>query len=287
MMKCKAIGYQHKDKLMLDEEKFRNLSMLERSTIRKVASKMEVSKTTIGRFIKNNQLKPHTNVVKPTLIEANKIARMKWCLAHIQPTLAEGKLLYHSLHNIVHIDEKWFYMTKTSDRYYLFPDEDEPYRSCKSKRFITKVMFMVAVYRPLIGSDGKIIFDGEIGLFPFTEKVLAKRSSKNRPKETIETKLIQSVNKEVMTACLLNQIVPTIKAKWLANASKKIYIQQDNAKPHLRVVDQQFEEIARGLPLQLYVEEGLVRESLEYLQLPENNAGDAYDIGPLNHALEY
>ncbi|XP_047962003.1 uncharacterized protein LOC125206824 [Salvia hispanica] len=340
---------------------------------------MEVNKTSIGRFIKNNQLKPHTSVVKPTLTEANKIARMKCCLAHIHPTLGEGKLLYHSLHNIVHIDEKWFYMTKTSDRYYLLSDEDEPYRSCKSKRFITKVMFMAAVCRPLIGSDGEIIFDGKIGLFPFTEIVPAKRSSKNRPKGTLETKPIQLVNKEVMTACLINQIVPTIKAKWPANASKKIYIQQDNVKPHLKAADQQFEEIAstdgfefhlisqppnspdtnvldlgyfraiqslqddkittnvdelmrnvftsfeelspqtldrvfitlqscfttilevhgnnkykiphlnkdilirRGvLPLQLHVE-----ESLEYLKLPENNAGDTYDIGPLNHALGY
>ncbi|XP_042043627.1 uncharacterized protein LOC121789191 [Salvia splendens] len=213
MMQGKATGYQHKDKLMLDEEKFRNLSMLERSTIRKVASRMEN-------------------------------CRMKWCLAHIQPTLAEGKLLYHSMHNIVHIDEKWIYMTKTSDRYYLLSDEDVPYRSCKSKRFITKVMFMAAVSRPLIGSDGEIIFDGKIGLFSFTEEVPAKRSSKNRPKGTIKTKHIQSINKEVTTACLLNQIIPTIKAKWPANASKKIFIQQDNAKPNLRAADQQFESLA-------------------------------------------
>ncbi|XP_042067311.1 uncharacterized protein LOC121810616 [Salvia splendens] len=229
IMRSRASGYQHKDKLMLYEEKFRNLSMLERSTIRKVASKMEVSKSTIGRFIKSRQLKPHTSAIKPTMSEANKLARMKWCLSHIQPTLEEGKLLYHSMHNIVHIDEKWFYMTKISDRYYLLPDEDVPYRSCKSKRFITKVMFMAAVSRPLFGSDGETIFDGKIGLFPFTEEVPAQRSSKNRPKGTIETKPIQSINKEVMTTCLLNQIIPTIKAKWPANASKKIFIQQDNA----------------------------------------------------------
>ncbi|XP_042026612.1 uncharacterized protein LOC121773756 [Salvia splendens] len=360
MMQDKATGYQHKDKLMLDEDKFRNMSMLERSTIRKVASKMEVSKTAIGRFLKSNQLKPHTSAIKPTLTETNKIARMKWCLSHIQPTLAEGKLLYHSMHNIVHIDEKWFYMTKTSDRYYLLPDEDVPYKSCKSKRFITKVMFMATVSRPLCGPDGEIIFDGKIGLFPFTEQILAQRSSKNRTEGTLETKPIQSITKEVMTACLLNQIIPTIKAKWPANASKKIFIQQDNAKPHLRAADQQFESLAstdgaiqslqddkmatsvddllrnvftsfeelspqtlnrvfitlqscltailqvqkkndykiphlnkdrlhrtEGLPLQLQVEEGLVRESLEYLKLPENNTGDTYDIGRLNHALGY
>ncbi|XP_042009028.1 uncharacterized protein LOC121757569 [Salvia splendens] len=210
MMQGKATCYQHKYKLMLDEDKFRNLSMLERSTIRKVASKMEVSKTTIGRFLKSNQSKPHPSVVKPTLTETNKITRMKWCLAHIQPTQVE----------------------------------DVSYRSCKSKRFITKVMFMAAVSRPLCGPDGEIIFDGKIGLFPFTDQVPAKRSSKNRPKGTIETKPIQSIAKEVMTACLLKQIIPTIKAKWPANASKKIFIQQDNVKPHLRVVDQQFESLA-------------------------------------------
>ncbi|XP_042056203.1 uncharacterized protein LOC121800763 [Salvia splendens] len=331
MMQGKATGYQHKDKLMLDEDKFRNLSMLERSTIRKVASKMEVSKTTIDRFLKSNQLKPHTSSIKPTLTETNKIARMKWCLSHIQLTLAEGKLLYHSMHNIVHIDEKWFYMTKTSDRYYLLPDEDVPYRSCKSKRFITKVMFMAAVSRPLCRPDGEIIFDGKIGLFPFTEQIPAQRSSKNWPKGTLETKPIQSITKEVMTACLLNQIIPTIKAKWPANASKKIFTQQDNNKPHLRAANQQFESLAstdgaiqslqddkmatsvddllrnvftsfeelspqtlnRVIILQscltaiLQVEEGLVRESLKYLKLPENNTGDTYDIGRLNHALGY
>ncbi|XP_042006025.1 uncharacterized protein LOC121754786 [Salvia splendens] len=367
IMRSRASGYQHKDKLMLDEEKFRNLSMLERSTIRKVASKMEVSKSTIGRFIKSRQLKPHTSAIKPTLTEANKLARMKWCLSHIQLTLEEGKLLYHSMHNIVHIDEKWFYMTKTSDRYYLLPDEDVPYRSCHC---------LVVM--------GKTIFDGKIGLFPFTEEVPAQRSSKNMPKGTIETKPIQSINKEVMTACLLNQIIPTIKAKWPANTSKKIFIQQDNAKPHLRPADQQFESLAStdgfefhlisqppnspdtnvldlgyfraiqslqddkiatnvddllrnvftsfeelspqtlnrvfitlqscltailqvhgkndyniphlnkdklqrtgGLPLQLQVEEGMVRESLEYLKLSENNTGDTYDIGHLNHVLGY
>ncbi len=47
----------------------------------------------------------------------------------------------------VHIDEKWFYLTKGLEKYYLLPDEAEPVRSCKSKRFITKVMFLAVVAR--------------------------------------------------------------------------------------------------------------------------------------------
>ncbi|XP_042036579.1 uncharacterized protein LOC121782691 [Salvia splendens] len=347
VMMGRASGYTKKTcKLNFDEDKFRQLSFLERSCYRKLACKMEVSKTT--------------------------------------PAIDEGKLLYHAMHNTVHIDEKWFYMTNASDRYYLLPDEDEPYRSCESKRFITKVMFMCAVSRSQFGTDGQTIFDGKIGIFPFTEQVPAKRKSKNRPRGTLDTKPIPSVNKEAMRECLLNQIIPAIKAKWPANASKEIYIQQDNAKPHLNSSDSQFEALASSngfkfhlisqpanspdanvldlgffraiqslqddklatnidellgnvwssfeeltpqtlnnvfltlqsclskilevhggnnykiphlnkerlrrtvrLPTSLEVEENLVRESLEYLLLHQNDVGASYDIGHLINVLDF
>ncbi|XP_042035354.1 uncharacterized protein LOC121781723 [Salvia splendens] len=393
-MKGKASGYsKKKGKVNLDEDKFRHLSMLERSSIRKLAIKMEVSKSTAGRWVKGNKIRPHTNVIKPALTDVNKISRMRWSLSHIQLTMYEGKLLYHAMHNIVHIDEKWFYMTKASDRYYMLPDEDEPYRSCKSKRFITKVMFMCAVSRPMFGSDGQPIFDGKIGIFPFTQQVPAKRKLKNRSRGTLETKSIPSVNKEAMRECLLNQaskhsitnhaqIIPINKAKWPANASKEIYIQQDNVKPHLKSYGLQFEAIAStdgfkfhlisqpanspdtsvldlgffkaiqslqddklatnidellenvcssfeeltpqtlnkvfltlqsclskilevhggnnykipylnkdrlsrtvGLPTSLEVESNLVRDSLEYLLLPQNDVGGSYEIGHLSNVL--
>ncbi|XP_047940911.1 uncharacterized protein LOC125188195 [Salvia hispanica] len=131
-------------------------------------------------------------------------------------------------------------MTKTSDRYYLLPDEIEPYRACKSKRFITKVMFMCTVCRPQIAGDGEVTFDGKIGIFPFTTMEPVKRKSKIRPRGTMETKPIQSVNKEVMKDCLIQKIIPAIKAKWPENLSKEIFIQQDNAKPHINHNDADF-----------------------------------------------
>ncbi|XP_047978591.1 uncharacterized protein LOC125220463 [Salvia hispanica] len=248
VMTCKASGYsKKKGKVILDEDKFRHLSVLERSSIRKVAIKMKVIKSTVGIWVKDNQIRPHTNVIKLAFTEANKIARMRWCLTHIQPTIAEGKLLYHAMHNTVHTVEKWFYMTKASDRYYMLPDEDESYRSCKSKRFITKVMFMCAVSRPQFGNVGLSIFDGKICIFLFTQQIRAKRKSMNRPRRTLETKPIPSVHKEAMRECLLNQ------AKWRPNASKKIYIQQDNAKPHLKSYDLQFEALASSDGFQFHL----------------------------------
>ncbi|XP_047965195.1 uncharacterized protein LOC125209651 [Salvia hispanica] len=226
IMEGKIRGYQHVDRLDLDEEKVRYLSILERSSLRKMAVKLNVSKSTVGSWVKQGKLRPHTNAIKPALTDMNKLARVRWSLSQLQPRIADGKVPYQSMQNIVHIDEKWFYMTKSSDRYYLLPGEEEPYRSCKSKRFITKVMFMCAVSRPLFGSEGQALYDGKVGIFPFTELVPAQRKSKNRPRGTMETKAIHSVTKPVMRDCLLHKIIPAIKAKWPVWANKEIYIRQ-------------------------------------------------------------
>ena len=206
IMEGKLKGYQHADKLNLDEDKVRNLSTLQRSSIRTMACNLSVSKTTIHNWIKQDKLRPHTNAIKPALTELNKLARLKWCLTQLQPSITQGKVHFHGMHNIVHIDEKWFYMTKTSDMYYLLPDEDEPYRSCKSKRYITKVMFMCAVSRPQFDSEGQPTYDGKVGIFPFTEAVPAQRKSKNRDRGTLETKPITTLNKEVMRGCIIHKV---------------------------------------------------------------------------------
>ncbi|XP_042016356.1 uncharacterized protein LOC121764390 [Salvia splendens] len=265
VMTGKASGYsKKKGKVILDEDKFRHLSLLERSSIR--------------------------NLI------------LRWKLASPQlPTIAEGKLLYHAMHNTVHIDEKWFYMTKASDRYYLLPDEGEPYRSC---------------------------------IFPFTQQVPAKRKSKNRPRGTLETKPILSVNKEAMRECLLNQPTSQLPrhqciGPWLFRAIQSL--QDDklatNIDELLGNVWSSFEELTPQtinnvfltlqsyfskilevhgsnnykiphlnkdrlsktvrLPTSLEVEENLVRESLEYLLLPENDVGASYDIVHLSNVLGF
>ena len=66
----------------------------------------------------------------------------------------------------VHIDEKWFYMTKVKKTYYLVVDEELPERAVKSKNFIQKVMFMTAVARPCWDHISKKMFDRKIGMWP-------------------------------------------------------------------------------------------------------------------------
>ena len=39
---------------------------------------------------------------------------------------------------------------------------------------------------------------------------------------------------------LITNVLPSIRAKWPANLSKHIYVQQDNAKPHIAPNDTEF-----------------------------------------------
>ncbi|XP_057795059.1 uncharacterized protein LOC131011288 [Salvia miltiorrhiza] len=237
-LKNKRQGITHKDKLKIDTEKVKNLSVLERSTIRKMAKKLQVSKSSVGTWIKQKLLRPHTNAIKPSLSEANKLCRMRFALSQLKCEAESIK--FQPMKNVIHIDEKWFFMSKTTDRYYLLPDEIEPHRSCQSKRFITKVMFMSVVGRPHFSSEGEVLFDGKYGIFPFTVKEPAKRNSKNRAKGTLETKPIQSITKEVIKECIISQVIPAIKAKWPSTEPEDILIQQDNARPHILNNDPEF-----------------------------------------------
>ena len=66
----------------------------------------------------------------------------------------------------------------------------------------------------------------------------AKYNSKNRPKWTIVTKPIASVNKDIVREMILKNLIPAIKRKMpLTRKNNVLYIQQDNAKPHLYTND--------------------------------------------------
>ncbi|XP_057545833.1 uncharacterized protein LOC130824831 [Amaranthus tricolor] len=137
-----------------------------------------------------------------------------------------------------------FYITRTQQTFYLTPDEIEPHREIQSKRFVPKIMFMCAVARPIFSSEGEMIFDGKIGIFPFTHEVAAQRNSKNRKRGEPETKLIQSITKVHTRDMIVHKILLAIRSKWPPHLSKTIFIQQDNTKPHILDDDVVFREVA-------------------------------------------
>ena len=107
----------------------------------------------------------------------------------------------------VHMDEKWFQIFKVNQKVWAFPEEDLPERFCANKHHLTKVMFLIAVTRPIYDAEGNCIFDGKIGIWPFAEESIAIRNSVNRPEGTIEWKGY-SVNREAIREMLFVNVLP-------------------------------------------------------------------------------
>nr|XP_033513608.1 uncharacterized protein LOC117278272 [Nicotiana tomentosiformis] len=201
------VGRVGRKRIHVDINMVKEIPLCRRTNIRSLACAMDMSTSTIFRRIKEGAIRPHTNAIKPHLTEENKKARLQFCLSMIESGTLNSNPIFSDMFNYVHIDEKWLFLSKKSEKFYLLPEEQEPnpYRSCKSKNFITKVMFMVVVTHPRLAEDGTELFSGKIEIFPFVFKEPVKRNSKNR-------------------------------------LNAPIFIQQDNARPHLSVNDLQFTE---------------------------------------------
>jgi hypothetical protein len=80
-----------------------------------------------------------------------------------------------------------------------------------------------------------VTFDGKIGMWPLVYEYAAKRNSRNRPKGAIELKTL-TTSREVYREYLIDNVIPSIKRKW-PSKRETIYIQQDNARPHVPIDD--------------------------------------------------
>ncbi|CAM9819387.1 unnamed protein product [Discosporangium mesarthrocarpum] len=135
------------------------------------------------------------------------------------------------MYDWVHVDEKWFYVMEDGREICLHPEEDAPKPPrAQNKRFITKVMFLAAVARPRMISDG-VWFDGKIGIWPITDIVAAMRSSKNRKKGNMMLKPV-TVNAERCKELMIDKVIPAIKARMPIPPGHTIFVHQDGAKSH-------------------------------------------------------
>lgn len=209
-------------------EKMATVPFRQRSTLRGLSAATSIPLVALHRILKEGRMKRISSTIKPTLTEQNKRQRIEFSMSMLEP----GSNNFKGMFDTVHVDEKWFYLTKVRQNFYLLPQEEGPERSCKSKRFITKVMFLAAVARPRYDPHKKAMFDGKIGIWPFVVQEPAKRSSKNRAKGTIITKPVE-VKREEYVKMIAEKVIPAIKEKWpIGSKSISIKIQQDNARPH-------------------------------------------------------
>lgn len=217
----------------------KEVPFMQRGTIRGLSGALGIPTTSLFHLFKRGDcIKRESNFIKPLLNDENKIQRLRFCLGKLQP----NGLIFKEMFDVIHVDEKWFYFTKEKRKIYLAADEDSPSRHCKSKRFITKVMFFTAVARPKWDPHKKRLFDGKIGIWPFVTTEPAPRASKNRPRGTLIKKPVTSVKKVQVKRMFLDNLFPAIRDKMPVSRKNSIKIQLDNASPHGILTDQEIIE---------------------------------------------
>ncbi|XP_066384659.1 uncharacterized protein [Miscanthus floridulus] len=230
----------------VDLEALRNIPLKERMIIDDVCMKLNMSKWKIQKYLKKGLLRRHSSSIKPYLTEANKRSRLKWCVDMIKRDLLDDPR-FKDLFDFVFIDEKWFYLSQKSEKYYLLPEEDDPHRTCKNKNYIPRLMFLCVCARPRF-RDENCIFDGRIGCFPLVTYEPAMRGNEriDRVRGDLVMKPMTSITRDVIRDFMINQVLPAIRAKWLReDVGKPIFIQQDNAPSHLKLDDSLFCEAVK------------------------------------------
>ena len=148
---------------------------------------------------------------------------------------------YQDMHDQIHLDGKWFFLTLEKEQYLLLPDKKNPKHSVKHKSHITKVMFLCTVVRPHFNPSVNSWWDSKLGIWPIGDWEPAKQKSKNRPKQTLVWKN-KTVTKEVYRDLLISELIPAIMEKGPHGdrMSRRIFIQQDGAKNHIHEDDEEF-----------------------------------------------
>ena len=152
---------------------------------------------------------------------------------------------------LIHIDEKWFYLTKDGQCFIIAADEEEPYRHVQYKSFSTKIMFLCAVAMPRYDMRENAWFDGKIGIWPIRKWEPAKQSSKKCAKGTPVWKN-QCITRDVYHEYLIQKFLPVVKEKW-PTCNARIQLQKDDGNSHILEDDMEFKEGVDEIGLNLTV----------------------------------
>ena len=118
-------------------------------------------------------IRPCTSALKPALTAHHKLLRCEYAMSKLNP----ADLQYDGFYQLVHVDEKWFFILEKQLDIYIVPGEELPNRTWQNKDHILKVMFLCALAQPCFAPNGDCLFDRKIGLFPIVESVVAQRMS--------------------------------------------------------------------------------------------------------------
>ena len=118
----------HNSKIKFDEPKFKALEKTKKTIQLAVAKAMGVSQSTVFRWKKKKLIRKHTDAIKPHLTVNYKVDRLTYSLSSYTSGSMTNTFKFTDMSNVVHIDEKLFYITKEQKTYYLSPGKIAPHR---------------------------------------------------------------------------------------------------------------------------------------------------------------
>ena len=93
-------------------------------TYHSTAKALGVSLNTVQRMLLQQDVcHVHTSSLKPTLTDENKVSRMELALSFIDKNDTSK---FEHMEDLIHIDEKWFYLIKDGQHFIIAADEAEP-----------------------------------------------------------------------------------------------------------------------------------------------------------------
>ncbi|GER32738.1 mariner transposase [Striga asiatica] len=234
----KARNCGHK-RIEVDLNRIQQIEWHQRTTLTSLSNALGVSCSKLHNLFMRGVLRRHSSAIKPHLKDENKISRLEFCLSMLDESTTSNEPKFKGMYNYVPIDEKWFYMTKKEQTYYLLNNEEDPHRSCQSKNNIAKVMFLAATARPRFDGEGRVVFSSKVGYWAFVTEQPTQRNSRNIQAGTMEMKAITSGKRENVKAFLIEKVILAITEKW-PSSGETIYVQQDNARTHVPPNDPDF-----------------------------------------------
>ncbi|RHZ33593.1 hypothetical protein DYB31_012378, partial [Aphanomyces astaci] len=122
------------------EQRIKNVPLHKSQTYRSLAAPTGLSVYLLWTFVKRMWMTRRSSWTRPCLKPKQKEARRDFCLQfRTQPP----KDVIGDMQDVVHLDEKWFYMTKLRWRFRVWHDDKIIPRHLQSKSHITKVMFLL------------------------------------------------------------------------------------------------------------------------------------------------
>ena len=92
------------------KERIKEVPQYRRQTQHATAAAVGISQSTVSRMAREKTVNRVTTTLKPFLTEDQMLERVKYCAGMVDSSTRK----FRSLRRLVHIDEKWFYIT--SDR---------------------------------------------------------------------------------------------------------------------------------------------------------------------------